>query len=73
MDNYVGTWRLMRRDTPTGKVCWLNDRLTKRDAQAMWETATTRSEEGADVQFWIEPDVASLNFAAKGDWWEFYS
>ena len=61
MENYVGAWRLMRRDNPTGKVCWLNDRLTKRDAEAMWEAATKR-EEDINVQFWIEPDVASLNF-----------
>jgi len=62
MENYVGAWRLMRRDEPSGKVYWLQDRLTKRDAEAMWEDATKRTEEDIDVQFWIEPDVAGINF-----------
>jgi len=62
MEDYVGAWRLMQRDDRSGKVYWLQDRLTKRDAEAMWKHATKRTEEDINIQYWIEPDVAGVNF-----------
>jgi hypothetical protein len=55
-------WRLMRRDIRTGNVYWLQDRLHKDYAVAMWEAETKRHEEDMNVQFWIEPDVSGVNF-----------
>jgi hypothetical protein len=58
----VEQWRLMRRDIRTGKVYWLDDRLHKDDAVAMWEDAAKRNEDDINVQLWIEPDVSGVNF-----------
>jgi len=61
-ENYQGSWRLMRRSLPACKVSWVQDRLHRKDAVAMWEAETKRHEENSCVEFWIEPDVADLNF-----------